>query len=432
MLKLYTISTSPRLEYIVKALKSALGFEIEITTDRLSFVSCNEPKINYSLDDFDKQAYWIQPHTFIFENDISIKEIVVQEKDNTPFFFATEGILGFDLFSASFYLLSRYEEYLPYKKDEFGLYDYKQSTAYKNHFLEIPIIHDWCSWLCRLLQVKFPGFNPAKPVFSFLPTYDIDIAYQYKHHSLYRNVGGLIKDFVRLKFTSVKKRLLVLTGNLSDEFDNYEWLIEQQKESQTKSIYFFLAATKRSKYDKNILPSLSAMHDLIQTIARKASIGLHPSWQSSQSVEILKNEKKRVEAITGNKLTKSRQHYIQINFPKTYQQLIQVGIKEEYSMGYPAKNGFRASYAFPFLWYDLSNEQQTDLIIHPFCFMDASAIFGEKLTDEEFYASLNNYVNLLRKKGGQLVTVFHNHFLSDDSSKKLYSNFLLELINSGI
>jgi len=35
-------------------------------------------------------------------------------------FFKSEGDYPFDIFSAVFYLLSRYEEYLPYKKDMYG------------------------------------------------------------------------------------------------------------------------------------------------------------------------------------------------------------------------------------------------------------------------------------------------------------------------
>lgn len=424
MLKLYTIAVSKRLEYILQALQPALGFEITITADKNSFRNSNEPKINYSPDDFDDKAVWIKPHALIFEKDIRTQEIQVQQKENTPFFFLTAGVLGFDLFSAAFYLLSRYEEYLSHTKDEFGLYSYKNSIACKNNFLEKPIIHDWCNWLRTELKQKFPDFKPGKTVFSFLPTYDIDIAYQYKHHSSYKNAGGFIKDFITLQFNNIQSRVKVLSDKLPDAFDNYDWLFKLHKQMPVQPVYFFLVADKRSKYDKNISPASLRMQSLIKRISKQANIGLHPSWQSSKAIAILEKEKNMLASISAERITKSRQHYIQLNFPTTYQQLIQIGITEDYSMGYPAKNGFRASYAFPFFWYDLSKEEQTNLRIYPFCFMDASAIFGEQLKAEEFAASLYYYCKLLQEKGGQMITVFHNHFLIKRTIKKVYQTFV--------
>ena len=40
----------------------------------------------------------------------------------------------FDVFSASFYLVSRYEEYLPYVKDMYERFQAENSLAYKHNF----------------------------------------------------------------------------------------------------------------------------------------------------------------------------------------------------------------------------------------------------------------------------------------------------------
>jgi hypothetical protein len=63
--------------------------------------------------------------------------------------------------------------------------------------------------------------------------------------------------------------------------------------------------------------------------------------------------------------------------PGTFQQLINAGIREEYSMGYGSINGFRASVASPFHWYDLERDEQTDLMVYPFCLMDANCFFEQ-------------------------------------------------------
>ena len=40
-------------------------------------------------------------------------------------------------------MLSRYEEYLPHIKDEYGRFEAKESLAFKYGFLEIPIVDKW-------------------------------------------------------------------------------------------------------------------------------------------------------------------------------------------------------------------------------------------------------------------------------------------------
>ena len=58
--------------------------------------------------------------------------------------------------------------------------------------------------------------------------------------------------------------------------------------------------------------------------------------------------------------------------PETYRNLIEFDITDDYTMGYAAQPGFRASTCSSFNFYDLDREQETKLRVHPFCIMDAS------------------------------------------------------------
>ena len=93
-------------------------------------------------------------------------------------FFRTEGDIGFDIFAAIFYLLTRYEEYLPFQKDSYGRFDHRQSVAFRNDFLDQPLINTWLEDLRVLLASRNPDFKKPAHSFSFLPTYDIDMAMQ--------------------------------------------------------------------------------------------------------------------------------------------------------------------------------------------------------------------------------------------------------------
>jgi hypothetical protein len=118
---------------------------------------------------------------------------------------------------------------------------------------------------------------------------------------------------------------------------------------------------------------------LIVQHAKKYALGIHPSWQSDGEEILVKKEVRRLSALAAQPVPSSRQHYLRFNLPEGYQTLLQVGITAEYSMGYGSINGFRASVATAFNWYDLANEKETALRIHPFCFMDATALFKQKI-----------------------------------------------------
>src|SRR5439155_21970596 len=125
-----------------------------------------------------------------------------------------------------------------------------------------------------------------------------------------------------------------------------------------------------------------------------------PSWASGDHPELLPKEKKWLEKMAHHAVHASRQHYIRFHLPQTFQHLIHAGITQEYSIGYGSINGFRASVATPFYWYDLQNEETTKLLLHPFCFMDANAFYEEELSAAEALEELRHYYSIIKSVNG--------------------------------
>ena len=71
-------------------------------------------------------------------------------------------------------------------------------------------------------------------------------------------------------------------------------------------------------------------------------------------------------------VTQSRQHYLRMRTPHTFRNLIELGIKDEHSMGYTELPGFRASIASAYTFYDVELEMELPLNLHPFAFMDVT------------------------------------------------------------
>jgi hypothetical protein len=170
-------------------------------------------------------------------------------------------------------------------------------------------------------------------------------------------------------------------------------------------------AGKNGQYDKNILPHKKVMWDLVKQHTKKYKLGLHPSWQSSDEPVLLKKEKEQLEAMADSNIFRSRQHYIRFHLPTSYQLLNAVGITDDHSMGYGSINGFRASVASSFYWYDLDKEEQTSLRIHPFCFMEANSFYEQKQTPGQAFEEMMHYYDQCKKVNGTLSTIWHNNFL---------------------
>lgn len=435
-LLIYTHTVSPRLRYIAGFIgNEIIGKAFDLTDEIEVFRSHNGPKINYGDGRLDSQELWLKPHRLLFEDGISPQSISCFGVGGYKAFFKTEGDHPFDIFAAAFYLLSRYEEYLPHNKDIYGRYAHENSLAFKEGFLQEPLVNKWLKQFAAKLEQLFTNSTfyrslAGKKVqgFRFLPTYDIDEAYSYKYKGLLRSLGAAGKAVLKGHWSRVAERVRVVKGDLKDPYDSYDWMNQLHREYDLEPGYFFLVADQIGKYDRNILPVKKPMEQLIRNHSEKYRVGVHPSWQSGDDPSLIRREIQTIEQITGKSVRLSRQHFIRFTLPQTFRHLLQAGINEDFSMGYGSINGFRASVASAFYWYDLEREQATELLLYPFCFMDANSFFEQKDSPEQALAEMRQYCKEVKDVDGILITLWHNTFLGTDSLfkgwREAYAQFI--------
>lgn len=431
----YTNTITPRIRYIFDFIGKETGGSdfFTLTSDIAVYKENDTPKFNYSKERICGNEFFLSPHTILFEQDIKQQSITCFETGNYKAFFNTEGDFPFDIFAASFFLLSRYEEYLPHQKDMYGRYAHENSLAYTEGFLNIPLVNVWIKDFKEILGRKFPSSDSYRDpaLNSFFPTYDIDQAYSYKYKQFWRNAGGIVKALFNLNFGDIQERWNVMTGKIKDPFDAYQWMDQLHQRYSLKPYYFFIIAKKAGKYDKNIPPRKKAMQDLIRHHFYKYPVGIHPSWQSGDDNLLMKEEKKTLEMITGNKIVSSRQHYIRFTLPQTFRYLIDNGIEFDFSMGYGSINGFRASVASPFYWFDLEKNEQSKLLLYPFCYMDANSYFEQQFSSQQAYEEMLHYYNAAKCVNGTMISIWHNSFLGTDKKyagwKEAYEKFISEI-----
>jgi hypothetical protein len=429
----YSDQNTPRLEYILDLVNNEIFNEpLRLTSDKSAFISYDGAKLNYSRERLSENEFLIIPHGLLFETGISHQQITRFDISGTPAFFQIEGDFPFDIFSAAFFLVSRYEEYLPFEPDKYGRFPHQASLAFKEGFLEIPLINRWLEDLKIDLRRHFPEIIFRLKDFKFIPSYDIDIAYSYKFKGLGRNLGGFLRSVAKMQWTYFLDRWDVIFNKKKDPFDSYEWLDSLHLYCRTRAYYFFLLAKKQTGVDKNISPGKPELKSLVAYHAGGYTVGIHPSWQSGDEQAILMEEVDLLSEIAGRPVKYSRQHYLRMAMPHTYRNLIDVGIEKDFTMGYGSSNGFRASIASSFYWYDLKAEKKTSLMLFPFCFMDATSFYENQLSPRAAYMELMDYYKRIRQVNGLMVTIWHNQFFGTDPLfagwKEVYEVFLKDQI----
>lgn len=413
MVLFYTPKISARLEYIISFLfNDILGCDYKIVTNRSEFESSDLPKINYSNEKIEN-GLQIIPTDLLFEKSILQKKITVGNWEGQKIFFETSGIdVPFDLFAASFYLISRYEEYLPFSADQHGRFEANQSLAGQNGFLYDPIVDQWVCKLSKILKEKgFTGFESCTRAFKYIPTIDVDNAYAYLYKGTVRTIGATMRDLFKLDIGESIKRFQTLRGE-KDPYDTYGYLNTLHKKHGVDPIWFFLVGSY-STYDKNLPTDNEAFQELIKEISEKAEVGIHPSYESNKNFDQLKKEFTYLSEISKKPITKSRQHYLKLLFTETYQNLIKLGIKEDYTLGYGSDIGFRAGTCTPFNFYDLLNEKETELKIYPFQVMDVTLHEYLKLSVDEAVEKIRDIITKVKEVKGTFISLWHNESLSD-------------------
>lgn len=425
-LLIYSNFQTPRLAYISNFLfQELLGLKVELTNNLALFKQSTQARINYSNEPIDGKVIQLVPHTLLREKSIQAQKIDLQFYNSLPFFFQTaqEADFQYDIFAASFYLLSRYEEYLPFQADRHGRFSAKESLALKAGFLELPVINLWAVEFQKILQQKFSNLKFQYPKYQFQPTLDIDMAWAYRFKNWKRTLGGSWNSLKTGALQELIGRFLALTRLKSDPYFVFPYLKELHKQYKVDPIYFFQVGAY-GEYDKNIDHKVSQMQDLIKETNNQYSIGVHPSYSSNEDLWILRKEVKTLSEITDQPVAKSRQHYLKLRFPETYQNLIKAGIQEDYSMGYADEVGFRAGVAHSFLWYDLQNDEITNLRVHPFIFMEVTLKEYLNLSVEQAEAKITQLLNVTKKVDGSFQFIWHNSSFSSlggwEKWKKLY------------
>ena len=429
MLLVYSHKITPRLKYTFRHIcRRILNLDVTFTSKVEDFIAHNSLKMSYAKQPLSNELF-VRSNELLFENGLSDIDINVQKWDNTKGFFATgdRSDLPFDIFAASFYLLSRYEEYMPHVKDDYGRFLAKESLAYNYQFLNQPVVDIWAFKLRDVLTARFPDFDFPKRKYAIQPVIDVPTAFYFRQKGLLRTIGGTLNDLRRFKLRQLYQRYSVLMGFKRDPYDTFKWIITKQKQSDFKFTVLFLIGDY-STYDKNINTNKKQFVSLIKSIADYCNVGIKASYFALDDISILKKEKVKMEAIINTDLKAVRHSFSKLNLPQSYRNLVELEINQDFTMGYIDTLGFRAGTCTPFQFYDLDYEVQTPLKINPYHCLDFALLKYESELDKTEH--LQKLIDEIKAVNGTFTPIFHNYTFSDSNNWTGFRTLFNQILES--
>jgi hypothetical protein len=104
----------------------------------------------------------------------------------------------------------------------------------------------------------------------------------------------------------------------------------------------------------------------------------------------------------------SRQHFLRLQIPQTWQIIEQNQIKFDSTLGYSNSAGFRAGTCYEFRIFDIIKRKTLELIEFPLIAMD-TAIFNNIDNKTEIISHFLEMKQIVKKYKGNFVFLWHNN-----------------------
>ena len=338
-----------------------------------------------------------------------------------------------DLFASSFFMITRWEEYVNKNRDTHGRFLATESLAYKEGFLDKPIVNENVEKLkSKLLELDKSLKFKTKTSQLFL-THDVDELYMWKSwkHVFRVALGDVVKrKSLSLAFSRVSEYLGVQQGKINDPFDTFDWLMDKSESIGIKSRFYFMSGGV-TEYDNRYKIDEPKALELIEKIKKRGHIiGLHPSYNAYVDVEQFKKEKELLEKVVGEPIDEGREHYLRFEVPTTWQVWEENGMKVDSTCGYADSEGFRCGTGDEFSVFNILTREKLGLKERPLVFMDDNHYsYNKEISTEVSSAKIKEIFVISQQSNSMLTLLFHNSIFMPNKNvnfKKLY-NKLMEL-----
>ena len=384
------------------------GFRIGYTADRELF-----PR--YDLV-FVPSGFFEADH---YGTEASIPVGALPEIEGVPFLYGEDRVekegntvvVYADLVATTFFFLSRYEEICrPQVRDKHGRFPGKESLLYRNGLMDRPILDEYTLLVQRWLRtagVDVPSL-PERIAKVWL-THDVDAPF----------FGKSLRAFCREVSQGTSWGMawrLWRQNREEDPYYTFPRMAELDQACRERAAFpvqtvYFLKGGGESPYDKPVYKlKRKGLGRLIEFLSNQnITFGLHGSYSSGAKRADL-CEKREVEQAVGKRVFFFRNHFLRSCEPSHLASLENIGITDDFTMGYADVAGFRLATTRPAIWINPATGRLSRLVLHPLSVMDATLADPRYMgmdaeSAREYCISL---FHTIRRYGGEVCLLWHN------------------------
>lgn len=319
---------------------------------------------------------------------------------------------GMDIFASSFFMLTRWEEYVIKIRDTHNRFPDTESLVYKYNFMHRPIVNEYVEMLWNMLYSLDNKLTRKDRKYQVVLTHDVDDILLYKNPI---SVLAMIKNDIlkRKKFSSLFYTLfnfpLSFFNKNRDPYYTFDWIMKLSESIGVKS-YFFFMNWGETKYDKRYRSNSSYVKELVDKIKKRGHhIGIHPSYNAYDNFNLFQKEKKTLEKNLDLKIQYGREHFLRFSVPTTWQVWEDNNIIWDSTLGYSNNIGFRCGVCYDYSVFNILSRKKLKLKEKPLVVMEASFIENTNSLDKDsVFQSINRLILTTKKYNGNFVLLWHN------------------------
>jgi hypothetical protein len=314
-----------------------------------------------------------------------------------------------DILAATLFMLSRWEETVVSTRDQHNRFPATASVAYRQGFLDRPIVDEYALILKAWLRVLMPDWEPQSRRFSIKLSHDIDSV---RRASVKALAGDLLKR-----------------GNIRQAGETAQALFRPERDHHLRGIYRLADWSEQHGFRGAFyfMTAQSGLHDngydfqspLLQRCItdlreRGHEIGFHPGYHTFNDPQRFVAEKQRMDAVLGQGRYGGRHHYLRFCAPDTWQQWAEAGLVYDSTLSYADHEGFRCGTCHPYQPFDTRQDRQLDLLEIPLIVMDGTLKQYRGLTPEAGKERILLLARRCQQVGGEFTLLWHNNSLLND------------------
>ena len=424
-------NTSERKYIIEILLDNFLGLNYKVTvdsdSDSWSIVLENGNKLiieDHFFNNFTKDLEYLDKKNIPKKIEFGKNEFLVE--DDIPIIYGINKVTvdsdsdrkelrcGIDIFASSFFMLTRWEEYVNKTRDMHNRFPAYASLAFKNNFLDRPVVNEYVEMLWNMLKFLGCKQERKKRKFEFILTHDVDEVRMWKS---WKHIGRVaLGDIIKRKSVSLAlerfaEYFLIQRGKISDPFNTFDWLMNKSEAIGVKSRFYFMSGGV-TEFDNRY--KIEEQKELIKKIQNRGHIvGLHPSYNAYNDFEQFKKEKELLESVAEQKIVEGREHYLRFEVPATWQIWEDNDMEVDSTCGYADREGFRCGTGDAFNVFNVLTREKLNLKERPLIFMDDNHLtYNNTLNTKSSLIRVNNLINKANKYNSKITLLFHNSIFS--------------------